>query len=321
MSSPSLAEVLGVGCSVLQSGMGGVAGPELAAAVSAAGGAGCLGGYKLTGPDLSMALQALVAATDGPVGVNLIPEVVGADKLASQVEQVLAESPAEVFLFFFGTPPDEILWDIRAARRTAVVQVGTVDDAVRAAEFCDVVVAQGVEAGGHLLGTQSRAELLAEIRAELPRTCVVGAGGIGGPNEAAAARSEGADGVCAGTAYVVAQESRAHSTFKSAVIDARPADTVITSTYHIGWPNRRHRVLRTAVTENSNQPATFIAKTTVGDSSYLVPRYSAATPTVDTTGRIEQMAQYCGLSCVAIDTTAPAAAITRALAYGFNRST
>lgn len=303
----SVATVLGTDVALLQSGMGGVAGTELACAVSNAGAAGCVGGYKLAGDALSAMLARLVAGTPRPVGVNLIPEVVGPDDLALQVEQVLAETPPRVYVSLFGMPEDGVFERVAASGRILVVQVGTVEDGVLAAEQGAVVVAQGIEAGGHLLGVSRRDELVARLRDRLPDACMVAAGGIGSPADAERAVAAGADGVLLGTAFVVARESRAHPRFKTAVSAADGADTVITDVYEIGWPGRRHRVLTTPVTENPKQPKKFIGRTVIEGRAYPVPRFSAAVPTVATTGRIEEMAMYCGLACGAV-TDEPSAA-------------
>ncbi|MFI7293768.1 NAD(P)H-dependent flavin oxidoreductase [Streptomyces sp. NPDC050121] len=305
----TLAEALGIRVSLLQSGMGGVAGPDLACAVSEAGAAGCLGGYKLVGEALSAALKRLVAGTGRAVGVNLIPEVVGPEELDRQVTQVLDETPRQVYLSLFGMPDDAVCERITGAGRQLVVQIGTVRDGVHAAEQGAIVVVQGTEAGGHLLGTSHRDELVAELRALLPDACLVAAGGIGSPAEASRAVAAGADGVLLGTAFVVARESMAHPYFKTAVCASDEADTVITDVYEIGWSGRRHRVLATAVTRDCDQPKKFIGRTVVEGKQYVVPRFSAAVPTVTTSGRIEEMAMYCGLSCGAISGERPAADI------------
>lgn len=293
----TVARVLDVDVSLLQSGMGGVAGVELACAVSEAGAAGCVGGYKLVEEPLSALLARLVEGTGRPVGVNLIPEVVGPEELDRQVGQVLAETPPRVYVSLFGVADDTVLDRVVAAGRRLVVQVGTVDDGVRMAERGAVVIAQGIEAGGHLLGVSERDRLVDALRRRSPDAHIVAAGGIGSVAEAVRAVDAGADGVLLGTAFVVARESRAHPAFKAAVTGADAADTVITGVYEIGWPGRRHRVLATPVTDAPEQPAKFIGRTQVEGKSYLVPRFSAAVPTDATTGRIEEMAMYCGLSC------------------------
>lgn len=305
----TLAEALGIRVSLLQSGMGGVAGPDLACAVSEAGAAGCLGGYKLVDDALSAVLKRLVAGTGRPVGVNFIPEVVGPDGLDRQIAQVLEETPRSVYLSLFGMAHDAVFERITAAGRRLVVQVGTVEDGVRAAGLGAIVVAQGTEAGGHLLGTSNRDALVAGLRAAAPDACLVTAGGIGAADEAARAVAAGADGVLLGTAFVVARESMAHQEFKTLVLAAGRADTVISDVYEIGWPGRRHRVLETEATRNPGLPKNFIGRTVVEGKPYMVPRFSAAVPTVTTSGRIGEMALYCGLSCGDITHELPAADI------------
>ena len=310
----SAASVLGLQVSLLQSGMGGVAGSELACAVSNAGAAGCVGGYKLVGGALSAILARLTAGTDRPVGVNLIPEVVGPEELDRQVAQVLDETPSRVHLSFFGMPDDSVFDRVNVAGRQVVVQVGSVQDGVHAAGRGAVVVAQGTEAGGHLLGTSRRDDLVGALRTLLPDACLVASGGIGSPQEAARALAAGADGVLLGTAFVVAHQSRAHAGFKSAVTAADRTDTVITDVYEIGWPGRRHRVLATAATADPGLPAKFIGRTVVEGKPYLVPRFSAAVPTEATSGRIEEMALYCGRSCSEINEEVSAADVVAAFA-------
>jgi nitronate monooxygenase len=311
----TLAAVLGTDVSLLQAGMGGVAGPELACAVSRAGAAGCVGGYKLAGDALSAMLARLTVGTDRPVGVNLIPEVVGPEELDQQIAQVLDETPRHVYLSLFGMPSDAVLDRITGAGRHLVVQVGNVADGVHAAGWGAVLVAQGIEAGGHLLGESSRDELVAALRARLPTACLVAAGGIGSPAEVGRAVAAGADGVLLGTAFVVARESRAHPYFKASVSAAAATDTVITDVYEIGWPGRRHRVLATPVTSDPKQAKRFIGRTVVEGKTYLVPRFSAAVPTDATSGRIEEMAMYCGLSCAAVSGEPAAADVVALLGH------
>jgi nitronate monooxygenase len=155
---------------------------------------------------------------------------------------------------------------------------------------------------------------VAALRTQRPDACLVAAGGIGSPDDAELTLAAGADGVLLGTAFVVAAESRAHARFKAAVVQAGADDTVISDAYEIGWPGRRHRVLATAVTRDPGLPTKFIGRTTVEGKPYLVPRFSAAVPTDATTGRIEEMAMYCGLSCGAISTQAAAAEVVAAFA-------
>ena len=71
---------------------------------------------------------------------------------------------------------------------------------------CDVIVAQGIEAGGHVRGTLGLLPLLDEVRSviDLP---VIAAGGIGTGHAMAAALAAGADAVRVGTRFIAANES------------------------------------------------------------------------------------------------------------------
>ncbi|MGV2921515.1 nitronate monooxygenase, partial [Streptomyces alfalfae] len=225
------AGALGLETSLLQSGMGGVAGTELACAVSEAGAAGCAGGYKLVGGALSAMLERLTAGTDRPVGVNLIPEVVEPAALDRQVAQVLDETPQRVYLSFFGMPKDAVLARLAAAGRRTVVQVGTVEDGVRAAALSTVVVAQGIEAGGHLLGASLRDDLVGALRTLAPEACLVAAGGIGSPAEAPPAVAPPPARVLPATPFVLPRQPRArpppHATVPRPA--AGPSQTTLSS--------------------------------------------------------------------------------------------
>jgi nitronate monooxygenase len=68
------------------------------------------------------------------------------------------------------------------------------------------------------------------------------------------------------------------------------------------------------VTADPGQPKKFIGRTEVEGRPYLVPRFSSAVPTTATTGRIEEMAMYCGLSCGAVPAQVSAADVVAAFA-------
>src|SRR5213079_183863 len=111
---------------------------------------------------------------------------------------------------------------------------------------CDVIVAQGIEAGGHVRGTLGLLPLLDEVRTviDLP---IVAAGGIGTGTAMAAALVAGADAVRVGTRFMVASESTAHPTYVEALIGAGADDTVLTTAFGDGWPDAPHRVLKSAI--------------------------------------------------------------------------
>jgi len=291
--------------------MGGVAGPDLAAAVSNAGCGGTLALYKLDGPTAAELVRATATLTTLPFGVNFVPEVVSPGHLAAQVEAALKASPQATFLTFFGPPPDELLAGIRAAGRRTLVQVGTVAEADRAvAAGADACIAQGVEAGGHHLGSSSTDQLTAELHRRHPQVPLVGSGGVASGRQLRELEQSGADGCSCGTLFVAAAESNAHEDFKQRVVAAAATDTVITEAFAIGWPDRPHRVLRNrSVEERQMLDSSFIATTTIAGRRYPIPRFSAAVPTSQTEGRVDEMALYCGTSCEGIDAVRPAAEI------------
>ncbi|MER7515935.1 nitronate monooxygenase [Streptomyces sp. NPDC126499] len=307
-----LATLLGLELPLLQAGMGAVAGPALCAEVSRAGAGGTLALYKEAPARAARLVRETAAAADGrPFGVNVVPEVTGPARCLEQLRAVLPELPRNGFVTAFGLPADDAARTVRAAGHPLVVQVGTPSDADTAlARGAAVLVLQGTEAGGHLLGAQPVDVLLAAVRARHPHAVLAVAGGIATGGDLAGAVARGADGAMAGTLFVPAGESTAHPEFKRRVVEAVAEDTLVTSLFAIGWPHRPHRVLRNSLTAAKERaPAAFIATTRVDGRPYPVARYSAAAPGEATTGRVEEMAMYCGRSCTRVTAAHPAAAI------------
>jgi NAD(P)H-dependent flavin oxidoreductase YrpB (nitropropane dioxygenase family) len=103
------------------------------------------------------------------------------------------------------------------------------------------VIAQGVEAGGHVRGTALAVELLAQIRAAVPDDYpVLSAGGIADPADVAARLAAGAEAVVCGTRFLMTDESGAHPAYKARLIEGR--ETILTELFGAGWP-AAHRVL------------------------------------------------------------------------------
>jgi enoyl-[acyl-carrier protein] reductase II len=113
---------------------------------------------------------------------------------------------------------------------------GSVEHAVRAAEAgCDVVVAQGTEAGGHT-GRMAGMALIPQIvdAVDIP---VLAAGSIVDGRGLAAALAFGAQGVWIGTRFIASEEARAAREFKAKIVDSGGGDTAITRCYS-GKPMR-----------------------------------------------------------------------------------
>jgi NAD(P)H-dependent flavin oxidoreductase YrpB (nitropropane dioxygenase family) len=304
-----------VGCSVpvQQAGMGGVATPELAAAVADAGGLGMLGGVRLPAPFLADALDHLRQSTRGCFGVNfLIPFL---DHACLEI----AATRARVVEFFFGDPVAALVRTVHPGGALAAWQVGSADEAQAAVDAgCDFIVVQGVEAGGHVRGRIGLLPLLDEVLAVV-KVPVVAAGGIGTARGMAAALAAGASAVRVGTRFVAAVESAAHPQYKAALIQARPEDTVLTEAFSANWPHAPHRVLRSCVAAAGALSDGVVGHAEIGGQMVAITRFMTPAPIRTTTGKIEAMALYAGESVGAVRSVQPAADILHELADGAER--
>src|SRR5438552_2692592 len=132
--------------------------PELAAAVCNAGGLGLIsfGGYP---PDMLRALIHRVRKlTSRPFGINMILEFP-----VDAIVDVCLEENVPVLSFFWGDPSRFVERAHRAGVKV-IDQVGSVDSARRSADAgVDVIIAQGVEAGGHIAGSVSTMALVPRV--------------------------------------------------------------------------------------------------------------------------------------------------------------
>jgi enoyl-[acyl-carrier protein] reductase II len=236
-----LTEILGVEHPVMLAGMGGVSYSALVAAVSEAGGFGCLGASTMSGARMVEEIAAVRAATDRPFGVDLLTAMPG--DLVAQVEQVI-EGGATVFVAGLGVPADVV----ELCHRHGVLVVnmcGKVTHARRALDAgCDVVVAQGTEAGGHT-GTVATMPLVPQIvDAVGDRIPVVAAGGIFDGRGLAAALALGADGVWMGTRFIATPEARGVPGYKDALVGASEDATTVSRAFS----GKTMRVLRNRYT-------------------------------------------------------------------------
>jgi enoyl-[acyl-carrier protein] reductase II len=223
-----LTEVLGVDHPIMLAGMGGVSYAALVIAVSEAGGFGCLGASTMSNERMVAEIAEVRAATDKPFGVDLLTAMPG--DLVGQVGQII-EGGATVFVAGLGVPAEVV--DLCHRNGVLVINMcGKVDHARRALDAgCDVVVAQGTEAGGHT-GTVATMPLVPQIvdavGGQIP---VVAAGGIFDGRGLAAALALGADGVWMGTRFIATPEARGVAGYKDALIQTGEDGTVISRAY------------------------------------------------------------------------------------------
>jgi NAD(P)H-dependent flavin oxidoreductase YrpB (nitropropane dioxygenase family) len=226
-------ERLGVEFPIAQAGMGGgIAGHQLAAAVSGAGGLGTLG--LLGAGDLRGELAAARALTDRPLAVNLLLP------FARDAHFEVA-SEADITVTFWGKP-------VRRTSNAWIHQCGSVDEALAArAAGADAVIAQGVESGGHVRSTEPALALLARVREALGDSYpVLSAGGLADAADVAARLDAGAEAVVLGTRFLLTEESAAHPEYKARLLVAD--ETVLTELFGAGWP-APHRVVRNRATD------------------------------------------------------------------------
>lgn len=284
---------------VMQAPIGPAATPELVRAVCWAGGLGCLAASWTPIGLLREQVAAIQGSLDEPFCVNLVLDFDQAERL-----ELLIEERVPAISFSWGIDAGAI-GRCRDAGVTVLVQVAGPDEARRAAAAgADILIAQGVEAGGHVQARDPLLHVLREVTAatSLP---VLAAGGIADEAAVKAARTAGAAGVAAGTAYLGAEEADVHPSYRESVLAARTEDTVLTELFAVGWPDAPHRVLRNS---------TFRAWEAAGRPPTV--RHSDAQPTSRAGEDAEAMALYAGTGVRHVHAVEAAAEITaRLLAY------
>src|SRR5579863_6098841 len=98
MISTAFTELVGCRVPIQQAGMGGVATPELAAAVAEAGGLGMVSLVFMPAAEVRVVLDALAATAAGPVGLNVLMPFL--DREAVEI----AASRVRVIEFFYADP-------------------------------------------------------------------------------------------------------------------------------------------------------------------------------------------------------------------------
>lgn len=321
MLATRLCRDLGVALPIVSAPLGGgLAGPELAAAVSNAGGFGLLGMGGVPAPAIREEIRATRALTQRPFGVGVLLPLLAGGEIEACVEERVP-----VLVLFWG----DVRPHVEQARRAGIrvfAQVGSVDEArAAAAAGAAGVIAQGFEAGGHVRGTTALTSLLPAVVDAVKPLPVIAAGGIATGRGVAAALALGAEAVMMGTRFVCSDEAHASTEYKERIVRARAEDTVHTMLFDVGWPDATHRVLRNRAIdewEAAGRPpsgqrpgeGTIIGRMPMGGAMIDVPRYFVGSPMVGFEGDLEYVALYAGHSCNLVSDVRPAAAIVREVA-------
>lgn len=295
-----------VGCSVpiQQAGFGSSANVALAAAVSRAGGLGMLGGTLADAAALERAIDAVALLTAEPIGVNFVTPFFDVTRDGEALRT--AARRCRVVEFFWGDADPRFVEAIHAEGALASWQVGSVEEGERAVEAgVDVVVLQGIEAGGHVRATRSLWSMLPDAAGSL-RVPVLAAGGIATPRAIAAALAAGAAGVRMGTRFVATEEADFHPAYKEALLAASGDDTVYTERFSELWPDAPHRVLRSSIAAAEAHAGPIVGTMQAGADRIDVPRFAGFAPTGDATGEIAAMACFAGAGVGAIESVLPA---------------
>ena len=226
-----ITELLGIEHPIIQGGMAWVAEHNLAAAVSAAGGLGLIGGANAPGQVVREEIRKAKELTDKPFGVN----VMLMSPYADDVAKVVVEEGIKVVTTGAGNPEQYMeLW--KSAGIKVIPVVASVALAKRMEKYgADAVVAEGCESGGHI-GEATTMTLVPQVK-DAVSIPVIAAGGIGDGRGIAASFMLGAEAVQIGTRFVVSKESIVHENYKQRIIKAKDIDTAVTGRSH-GHPIR-----------------------------------------------------------------------------------
>lgn len=243
MIKTRLTELLDIEHPVMLAGMGGVSYSALVAAVSDAGGYGTLGAAPMSHDQLIEEMAAVRAATDKPFGVDLLTAF--GDSVARAI-RIVIDGGASLFVAGLGVPRDAVD-DLHRAGVMVGSMCGKVRHALAAVEAgCDLVIAQGTEAGGHT-GTVATMPLVPQIVDAVDgRVPVVAAGGLFDGRGLAASLALGADGVWMGTRFIATPEARTVAGYKERLIETPEDGTVVSRAF----TGKTLRAVRNAYTQS-----------------------------------------------------------------------
>jgi NAD(P)H-dependent flavin oxidoreductase YrpB (nitropropane dioxygenase family) len=303
---------LGLTTPVVQAPIGSAATPELAAAVSNAGGLGMLA-LSWTDPgSIRDRIRATRELTARPFGVNVVLQWDQRERISACLEQSVP-----IVSTFWGDP-QPYAGAIRAGGALHLHTVGSADEARRAVEAgVDAIVAQGWEAGGRVWGEVTTLALVPAVVDAVRPVPVIAAGGIGDGRGVAAALTLGADAAWLGTRFLLAHEANVHPEWRRRIQAATETSTVYSTLFDRGWPDAPHRTLRNSTIrawERAGRPDAprrpgerdLIARAADGRELY---RYGFDAPVLGTTGDVEALALYAGQSAGAARHVLPAADI------------
>ena len=229
-----ITDLRGIEYPIFQGGMAWVAEQHLAAAVSAAGGLGLLGGASAPGEVVRDMIRDVRSMTDRPFGVN----VMLMSPYADDVAEIVIREGVKIVTTGAGIP-DKYMKDWKAAGVRVIPVVASVGQARLMERLgADAVVAEGMESGGHI-GEATTMTLVPQVVDAL-KIPVIAAGGIADGRGMMAAFMLGAEAVQIGTRFVNSTEAVVSDAYKQRIIRAKDIDSTVTGLSH-GHPIRSLR--------------------------------------------------------------------------------
>jgi len=282
-----------VGCRypIQQAAMGVASTADLVVAVAEAGALGMLGMPMTPAEEFSRTLEDVRNRTSAPFGVNFLVPFLDPGVVT------IAATAARVVEFFYGDPDGDLVTRAHREGALACWQVGSVEEARAAAGAgCDLVVAQGTEAGGHIRGQTGLLPLLDGVLSSI-EVPVIAAGGIGSARSVKAVIAAGASAARLGTRFLAAHEADVHPEYVDCLVASQEDDTVLTESFSVGWPDAPHRVLRSCLAAAGRLPDGSVGETETEEGRrYPIPRFAALPPSRSTSGNVRAMALYAGQS-------------------------
>ena len=226
---------------LIQAGMGGgIAGANLASTVSLAGGLGTVGHSKPNQFNQEI-LATKEKVKNKPYSAGLLVPFATDEHL-----DICTRNRVPVVTLFFGFKPGWIN-KLKSVGCLVAYQVGSVEEAdFVVKEGTDILIVQGVEAGGHVRGNDRLNELIPKIRQRHQDIPIFAAGGIYNQLSAANALAQGANGVLVGTRFLMSKEANAHQEYKDRLCTEN--QTILTTLFGLGW-HAPHRVLQNEATK------------------------------------------------------------------------
>jgi len=230
----SLTELLEIKYPILQGGMAWVADRTLAAAVSNAGGLGIIAGGSLSSEELLVEIHEVRKLTSNPFGVNIML----LSPYAEEQMEIVRKEKVPVVTTGAGSP-SRFIDELKSAGVKVIPVVASAGLAKRLElQGVDAVIAEGMEAGGHIGKVTSM--VLVPAVSSATQIPVIAAGGIADGRGFVAALALGASGVQMGTRFICTSECSAHLRYKEKILSSSELDTVVTGSAN-GHPVRAFR--------------------------------------------------------------------------------